>query len=373
MAFQALSFVLPMVLASPLLAFTATSNFEPTYGLELTFTNGYLIRKGKKEGINNDGCPASRRARDQWARKMSLLCAERWGNESCEVIPGERRGYKYYTVQYRDGWFYNITVDPLVIEITAKPMTLNQARSLRYRIENDIFRFASQEMSVGGWFQKGKGLFPSRSVGGGHIHIGFDSAFAHHTYSALFVRNFLVDFSNHPTLAFLSLNKTKNDPPISLLKYPQRRAFHQVLDWFDKKKPSVYDFVKQVQGRVYYDTYRQPTEKDPEAWFPPQKYQAMNLTRLVSQDYTPSEKTIEIRSLRPQKDANDLIRILTLLEKRLELIKSYLDPIPYEPDDRGLEFLSKKKLMERARCELKSYVEGAGLNFKNYQDLLDKK
>ena len=153
--------------------------FDPTFGIELTFTNGYLIKKGKSEGINHDGSSANKKARNQWGKTIRKICEERMGSERCVVESSERRHYTIYTVRYpADNWYYNVTVDPLVVEVTAKPMTLDELQHFAYRIHNDIFSFAANVLKVGPWYKRGAGLKPSPTVGGGHIHIGFQSSFA---------------------------------------------------------------------------------------------------------------------------------------------------------------------------------------------------
>ena len=63
--------------------------------------------------------------------------------------------------------------------------------------------------------------------GGGHINIGFASAFEG---DALLLRNFIVDFANHPEMATgIFLHDWQNAKPIAGLSIEERKTFQNAV------------------------------------------------------------------------------------------------------------------------------------------------
>jgi hypothetical protein len=73
-----------------------------------------------------------------------------------------------YRWTYADGWWYQVSTDPGVLETQMAPTTLESAEgaTVRGRVERSIFGLA-----------KGLGLSPDATYGGGHIHMEVAGAF----------------------------------------------------------------------------------------------------------------------------------------------------------------------------------------------------
>jgi len=313
--------------------------WPPTFGPEFTFTNQTLIRNGDPKTRK---CPECANARDRMARIMSQICKTRG---DCVVIPSrdDIPSLRRYRVQYKDGWYFDISVDPLVVEIQAKPNTRLELEFLQPRIEEDIFRVA--ELA---------GLYPHKDYGGGHIHIGSTSGFGD---DALLFRNFLVDFTNHPDLALDILDKNiANAPPISSLSTKQKAAFKGVIAAFDRGEIKT---IQQLARAIFYTVYiDSPILKEA-----PYKYQALNVTRIATNDFLPEMRTLEIRPIRAQRSAKEYLDLVRLFEARLVYLKRLGKPVPY------LEKEPSRSLEEQVRTFYR-YVTESGLSWDEYRKLL---
>src|SRR4051812_28488461 len=106
------------------LAYGSTSG-KRTYGAEFTFTNQALSTafhglEGREEVFSD----ANRKARDELKADIEAVCRQR-GNCRVEART-DRYGEACYRVVYQkegggDEWFYEITLDPGVIEIVTAP------------------------------------------------------------------------------------------------------------------------------------------------------------------------------------------------------------------------------------------------------------
>ncbi len=355
----------------------------PKHGAEFTFTNSKLIKHGYRAGINEDGSRANRDARDKWARAMEEKCKLRSlysrNSESCTVKAFKRRGYTAFKVEYPDGWFYTVTVDPLVIEVNTAPITLNKAKEIRHRMQRDIFDHAANDVVTSGGFMgmRKEGLKPHRRYGGGHVHFDLKTTFKN---DALLFRNFMVDFANHPTLGIGSFAMEPNNaPPLAMLSEQQRRNFAEVIKQFDQSSPKwdIKKLAQMITSRVYYDTRVHPTErelrKNPGAWTPKDKYQAVNLTRIISPTIPEEQRTLEIRAFAPQKSADEFIKEIELFDRRIDALRKLNKPIPYH--SKTLKYKGKKvsgyeEIYPQILRELKDYVEGAGLSMSDYSNFI---
>ena len=308
--------------------------WPPTFGGEFTFTNPAIQAAQEGSFVNSD---QSEGARDRMAEILKTRCA---GGECTLETIQNHYGVDTVRVTYRDGWWFQVSTDPAVVEVQTKAATYEQLLAMKERIQKDIFDVAKQA-----------GMTPHENTGGGHIHIGMTSALDD---SALLFRNFDADFENHSELSSGILSHDhSNSPPVAALTTEQKTKFAKVLADFDHGRlRTVRAFAKRLQADVYAQT--------PSGWDPPEKYHALNVTRIAGDDFPEAEKTFEVRSIRPQQSANDFLLETHLFEMRLLRLKQELRPIHYYENPAPLT-----EAMKAARFY--EYVHDAGLNWDDYK------
>lgn len=312
--------------------------WPPTYGLEFTFTNPAIIRgsKGLSATTNTPENEAGREALAEAMKKKCLLkgdCSVEW------VVDKSGAGYR---VNYSDGHWFQLSVDPAVVEVQGKPATKEEYKAMRTRLQ-DLFDAAAES-----------GLRPHHREGGGHIHIGLETTFGR---DANFFRNFLVDMANHPELATEILSDSNpNSPPIALHGKKSRERFARIVKDFDEGKISD---LRTFSERIRDDVYLQA----PCHWSAKAKYQAVCLTR-VTEPVNEAYRTVELRAIRPQKDAAEFIRELELIEGRLNFIRNAKAPIPYRLN----------RPIPKTRAEIvaafRNYVTEMGMDWAEMRKLL---
>jgi hypothetical protein len=329
--------------SSILLIGTVVSQFAyawpPTFGAEFTFTND-VVMGAQTEGhfVNNT---ESEKARDLMGKILKERCRTSGG---CNVsVIKNQYGLKMYRVTYEDGWWFQVATDPSVVEVQTKAATYEEIMSFQERFSQDIFGTAHEA-----------GLSPRERWGGGHIHIGMTSAL---DGDAKLLRNFSADYANHSELASgVFADSRNNAPPIQSLSEPQRENFVKLLNDFDAGKiRAVKSFSKRLQKDVYYET--------PSGWYPAEKYQAMNVTRMAGNDFPEEEQTFEIRAFEAQQSAEDFFLETHLLEKRLERLKSAKHPV---------QFMNAKytRTSEVSAARFYQYVTETGLDWDLYSKWL---
>lgn len=321
---------------------TQAKAFSPTFGAELTFTNMEVSNGDYGDG-NVVISYESEDALDDWAASLIKLCFRRG---DCDVQNHrDKYGLRIYRVVYKDGWWFQLSSDPGVIEIQTKPTTLRMLENRRDRIQEDIFDTGAQ-----------LGLFPSHNDGGGHIHIGAQAVFERRDL----LRDFLVDYANHPELAMGILEQDEaNAAHLSVLKPKQRKAFAALIESWDKNRVATPQrLAERIVDEVYYEAYFRD-------WYPSAKYQAVNLSRINDEYFAPEEQTIEMRALRAERSADEYIKLARLFQKRMEYLSklkerpAYLDnDVPHFIADRVESF--------------RRYVVESGLEWDDYKVFVPK-
>jgi len=274
---------------------------DVTFGGEFTFTNNTIINASTTQDsiVNIDEAVEAQKA---FLAEVLKVCA------GCrEITQKNSYGVETHKIVYPDGWYFVIATDPAVVEVQTKPSTVATLQKIQARIQSDIFDAA-----------KKAGVVPHTSVGGGHIHFDYTSSVEG---NVLRLRNLLVDFANHPELALgIWSNDRFNSGPIANLPSSQRQAFEEIIEQVDTRKiRSVNTLTKEIRNRVY--------DYNIADWYPPQKYQAININRVGSKAFDISEQTIEVRSIRPQKSAAEFLAVVRVLEGRIELNKTRTLPL----------------------------------------------
>lgn len=335
---------------------------QATFGAEFTFTNSAILEAQTQPHIVNN--PQSELYRDKMAQAALSSC------DGCRLkISKNSYSVTTYKIIYPDGFYFVIATDPSVVEVQTKPMTTTEINKNALRLQRDLFDAA---LSVG--------MAPDRDgTGGGHIHIGFMSAI---NGNLQLMRNILVDFANHPEIASGILTyENDNSPALAKLPAKNQETFRKIIEDVDTRIiTDVVTLAKRIQNEVY--------NWHPAGWTPSEKHQAMNITRIADINWNENERTIEVRSIRPQKSVAEYQMLTQLLEGRIEFIKTRKEPITlnipqhqneqekYEhfakyAGDAGIDFYEFRKSMKISRHSVAFNVLGPKprlLCFKLFRD-----
>jgi hypothetical protein len=297
---------------------------ERTYGPEFTFTNNQMIDAQPGSHVTNN--PMTVYFKKRLAQAILERCPD------CVKKTGaDRYGNKVYRIIYTDGFYFEVTTDPGVVEVKMKPLTVTEIASARYkgRIQNDLFDIAAS-----------LGMIPGR-VGGGHIHMGLQTSVGS---DLLLMRNLLVDFANHPELALGILhNDMRNAPPISRLPIEQQNAFKKIIAEVDSGEIQT---LVELAARVTEFVYGGPDF---------QKKQALNLDRVTQPLWLKFERTIEFRAIRALASAEEFVMIVRLLDARMEYLSSFRHPLPLDIPTFGTGPGSARKKMQHFMSNGREY------------------
>jgi hypothetical protein len=319
------------------------------FGSEFTFTNEEIMADGKRLGDEQSASPSNLAAMETWKNWVQKECP------NCVITKQiDREKNPFYRIEHPTGFWFQIAVDPWVVETQMKPLTLQEYKKLRNVINSLVFEGA----------KKSAGLTPHRIIGGGHIHLDLETTFKN---DARFFRNLFADYQNFPELAVgVFGDHSDNAPPLAVQKKSQREELHRILTNFDTNPfdYSIEELAEEIEKNVYTETFYYK--------FGPKKYQAVNLNRVTNPHIPSSDRTIEIRGFAPQKSIDEFILILELLEARLAYVKSYDGSIKFNHEttleaDPVEETISDP---QRVVDQFYKYVTQAGLSWEKYKVLL---
>ncbi len=331
--------VLARVLSLALLVATSSHAGPIEFAPEFNFQNQDLIDAYKKQKNRNHILNStSEKMRDTWAQLVAKKCPE------CLIKKvSDKYGADKVRVTYPNGWYFEITLDPAVIEITSKPNTVEGFRSLEKVIQRDIWDTANE-----------LNLKPS---GSGHINIGKESAFGS---NALLFRNFFVDYLNHIELSRgIHYYAYTNAPHIEDLRASHHsEKLRSILRDFDAAPESIEGLSKKIVSRVYTQTnFLTPVS-------PRYKYHAFNLSTIAYRNAWPR---VELRAMRMQKNFTEFVAMIELFEKRIEYLSTLKRPLQYQ----AWRLADKSKLSEaKAVARYYEYVKNSGLSWDTYANLL---
>ncbi len=341
------------------------------FGIELTFSNPTLMGHGGAEKLDDeldDELDDAVGVALRWLEDMAKICADRAKSsvpaDRCLVDRTSRR------IVYEDGFYVQVSIDDRVIELQARPLSHAEWVKYKHRIENDVFAFAAK-----------RGLLPQRQVGGRHVHIDVASMFAGD--SQLFL-DFLVDFQNRPHLSVCALGSNFiANPPLALQSERQRSEFKKIVSLYRRSADEAMSRLRSTEpprvdivalAKVLIDDVFNETisfASDP-------KYQAINLGHVADLG------TLEIRSIRPQKNWEQMELLMRLFSARIDYLKrhprqDYASPafkldskLVYSyRDQKALRLFFKTDAVSQACSdEFYDYVTGAGLSWDEYKSLL---
>lgn len=262
--------------------------------MELTLTSEKMKQEGMAAGGNTLNSPANKEAQKKLIQKILENC------EGCVLKKKkDKYGITIGRIKYPDGHYFDVTLDPWVVEVTGKPIPESKLKEITQRMQRDIFDHA-----------RTLGYQPGFGAGGGHIHFGLKGLF---NKDAKLFRDFMVDTYNHSELGSGIFNYDHaNSPPINVLPEKSHRAFWEVIDEFDSAPTSLRELAKAIYIHVHSRTVKN--------WSPKQKYQGINLMRLAK-DLPYDEQTVELRFVRPQQSGEQFRLITELVTKRVRFLK----------------------------------------------------
>lgn len=166
-----------------------------THGSELEFSNDWIYENDSPEKVG-----ALRGREYPAAKALAQVVKAKCRQYGCIV---ENTGGKWgpeFHVLMRDGWWFQISYDPLCVEIQTKPSTLQELYRREKIMEDLIFASAREA---------GLKTLPNRSS---HMNTGARSAFKYDVRSLF---NFFVDNANNPELATgVFRNNWNTSPPL---------------------------------------------------------------------------------------------------------------------------------------------------------------
>lgn len=319
--------------------------WPPDVAPELEFTNRRMTLALSAQ--EDDGITAN---------KVNLEYQEKFKERvqaKCPTCTIEELKDKYGVRQYRVhlkslDWYFNIVVDPGIVEITSKPIPMNQMPIIGAQMQSLVWDVA-KEMGL-------------RHDTAGHLNFGIKSTFGN---DALFFYNFLVDYLNHPALTegLLGYTDTANAPHPEVLKKAQRKKLQNVFRKFNPEKHSIQDLAKMIVRDVYYRSTEWGTATDGEV---PHKYQAVNVSSIAKDN--DAWPRLELRAVPMQENAAVLNLFIKLFMGRMEHLKKYKQKMIYDP----YEFHERTHLADQFR-QLHNYVTEAGLDWGLYRTLIPER
>ena len=309
------------------------------FGSELEFTNKE-IDKASNRSPSTINTPTAVEYKNRFKKLVMETC------KNC-TAKSTRDGYgaPIWKISYPNGFWFEITTDPHTLEIKTKPSTAKQLKKEAPRMQRDIFDVAHKLGTVAKYEESSAA----------HMHIGTKSAFGN---NAMLLRNFLVDYSNHPALAGGALHKDyANAPPIARLSPEQVKAFASATAPSKVAKMSIEQFASTLQERVFHRT----VEAD---FAPAKKYQATSVQRIDGAMKT-TGWTAEMRAMPSHESAASFVRMAELLSARISFLEKDGKPVQFKPQRVGS--LSAKDKVN----QFFQYVAESGLRWGDYVPMLN--
>lgn len=310
-----------------------------TFGPEFTFTNDLIVTEGFAATKGTTDFPQRKAAHTKAYELLKKKCLIR---KDCTVEIGSDKHGGNFRVTYSDGWYFEVGIDMVVLEVQTVKGTYADFIRNKSRLELDLFGT-----------MKEIGLEPHERYGGGHIHVG--SEFFHEN-PKLF-RDFFADFANHPQLvAGVFARGDRNSPALAMLKPEQQEGFVLALKNFDKfSEPQLKDFIWQIHSEVYTIPYT------PE-WGGASYYQAIRLDRMYWKN---GSGTFELRGFNPQSSPEQFLLQIELIGARMNYLIKQNERVPYKYENSAPDFSNQGAVNAFYR-----YVTESGLEWNRFKVLL---
>lgn len=313
-----------------LILFTSISFAEPIlYGIEPTFTNKLI---DKKTGLRDEFVKEVYDAQ----KEMRKIIIEKCKKFNCEesIIQG-KYNTKSYRYLFKDGFWFQVSVDVSAIEIQTSPFSLSYLKKNEQLLQDIIWDSAAAA-----------NLKPDALIGGGHINIDAKTAFKN---DLSHFKNYLIDYQNQYYInkGFLDFDDT-NGPMIRDLGEEAYSAWENLVK---KKHKNIKSLSQDIIENIYIPYGAMDVDKE--------KYHSVNLSSYLQDDE--SLYRLEHRSYRAQETASELRLELEMLENKIKTTKDKIyAPRPFV----------KKYSTKQAAVHFFEYLQDADLEFKKYNVLI---
>jgi hypothetical protein len=318
--------------------------WPPIFGPEWEFTREALFQRSSSLFPWSEGLE---RAQFKLINKIFELCPGCKGRSEWNKYGFER--YKI-TFPQLEGWWIYVDIDPGVVEVTAKPLSLEKYAEFAPEIQRLLFDAA-----------KSVNIFPDFRTNAHQFHMSLDKTF---DGDALLFRNFFVDYVNHSELSSGILEKDwGNAAPLAALPKEKQQTFGDIIKKFDEEGDWS---IKKLAAWIYSDVQDVTFDGDSS---PEQKYQDINITRVAESGWRKGERTVEMRAVHAQPSINGFTRVLELFQARLFYLKKLGEQgvrIAYEGPR------TKKFTRAEAEERFKAYVTESGLDWETFRTAMMK-
>ena len=289
----------------------------------------------------------TREAEHVFAVKMKDIVKQICGDD-CEIHENPKGKFDLpeYQVKFKDGWGFNISVDPNCVEIQTIPETAESIKKNMGRMERFIFHAANQI-----------GLKPGEAA---HLNIGVRSAFKDDPKA---FAHFLADYSNRPALATGVFGRDFSAaPPMRMLNPDFQKAFQKTLDDVDSKKiTTLEEIAKDINYKVY-------ASYDPDYASYYRHNQAIGLKQLIKPEFEFMDMPFEFRAQHQPLNVQEYQLMTELMHNRISYTKTLKErPLYYRASTARL----RENQLERA-AHFQIYLEEMGQKWKKYELVVPK-
>lgn len=282
-----------------------------THGGEIEFTNDWIYAVDSKDKVGR------LRGREfPAAVKMAEIVEKKCRSLGCKVIRVPGKWGEEYRVLLHDGWWFQISYDPLCVEIQTKPSTLQELYTHQELKEELIFGSA-----------RDAGL-ESRSNRATHMNTGARSAFG---YDLRGLFNYFVDNANHPEFSSgVFRNNWKTSPPLVLNNIDLNKGIKSIQKQIESGQiKSFKDLAIEIRRRLHSNFLN--------SQFNPNRNQDLTFRKLteLSQEkenprYQETDVPFERRAVRAVRSFSEFILHAEMIESRIAWVKTQAGFIPFK-------------------------------------------
>jgi hypothetical protein len=282
-----------------------------THGGEIEFTNDWIYAADSKDKVGR------LRGREfPAAQKMATIVEKKCKSLGCKVTRVQGKWGKEYRVHLHDGWWFQISYDPLCVEIQTKPATLQELY---------LNQELKEELIFGSAREAGLDSRPSRAT---HMNTGARSAFGYDLRSLF---NYFVDNANHPEFSSGVFRHNWNtSPPLAL----------NDID-LDKRIKSIQIQIEKGQIKSFKELalliLRQLHSNFLSSQFNPNRNQDLTFRKLTSlarqnesSNYPEADVPFERRAVRAVRSFAEFVLHAEVIESRIAWVKTQPGFIPFK-------------------------------------------
>lgn len=289
------------------------------YGGELTVTND-LLQSGDYGGGEIVNSKENQAAQAEFERRIRERCRRK---RDCEVtrIPSKRYEKVYdVRVTYKNGMWFECTLDPGVLEFKIKPSTLAELKKASSRFHSDIYELSAE-----------LDLFPDRwkEVGGGHYTIDYQTGFDGKVER---MAQFIQDAEAN-SLLYMETELPLRSIDIVRRQPDEIQKFNRIQEKAMKggyRSPNVY--VRAIRDQIYknnYDPMNISRVRGREYMDDPRRNAMLSFESFDYEEANPTRWRVEGRSRKPFDSFSQFVETLEVIDHRLDYLKK--QPIRFAP------------------------------------------